>query len=69
MERSARALETESAMIADLPKDPVDKTMTLVGKFVDSGINFLKSHSLNVNPDGVARAGLDGKCFFFFFQF
>lgn len=69
VERSSRALETESAMIADLPKDPIEKTMSLVGKFVESGVNFLKSHSLNVNPEGVARAGLDGIFFFFKFRF
>ncbi|KAL7296215.1 hypothetical protein TKK_0010752 [Trichogramma kaykai] len=55
VERTSRALKSESEVMSGLPKDYVEKTLALATMMYENAANFLKSHSLKLNiPDMVA---------------
>ncbi|XP_063988822.1 uncharacterized protein LOC135168499 isoform X2 [Diachasmimorpha longicaudata] len=63
MERSGKALKTETEVLNELPRDSSDRTMKLLSMLYDSAVSFFKSHSLKINmpEESVSRALIEGR--------
>ncbi|XP_023313925.1 uncharacterized protein LOC111693483 [Trichogramma pretiosum] len=57
VERTSRALKSESEVMSGLPTDYVEKTLALATMMYENAANFLKSHSLKLNIPDMAAAG------------
>jgi hypothetical protein len=58
LERSGKSMpQSEKQVMSELPEDATERAMKVSSMVYDSAVNFLKSHSLKVDPEGpVARA-------------
>lgn len=63
VERSGKALESETEVMNSLPREATDRIIKLANMLYDNTMSFLKSHSLKMSmPEGsVARALEEGK--------
>ncbi|XP_014212873.1 uncharacterized protein LOC106642570 [Copidosoma floridanum] len=63
VERSGKALKSETEVLAELPRATADKTLELATMLFESAVSFFKSHSLKINmPEGsVSRSLMEGR--------
>ncbi|XP_011314437.1 uncharacterized protein Osi14 [Fopius arisanus] len=63
MERSGKALKTETEILNELPRESSDRTMKIVSMIYESAVSFLKSHSLKINmpEESMSRALTEGR--------
>ncbi|XP_057340902.1 uncharacterized protein LOC130677976 [Microplitis mediator] len=63
LERTGKALETETDLINSLPRETSDRALKLVAMIYDSAVSFLKSHSLKINvpEESISRSLNEGR--------
>ncbi|KAH0557713.1 uncharacterized protein LOC123271891 [Cotesia glomerata] len=63
LERSGKALESETDLMNALPRENADRALKLAAMIYDSAVSFFKSHSLKINvpEQSISRALTEGR--------
>ncbi|XP_023313995.1 uncharacterized protein LOC111693506 [Trichogramma pretiosum] len=59
VERTGKALKSESEIMSELPADSTEKAMAVATMMYDNAVNFLQSHSLNVDMSEARHLDVD----------